>query len=185
MMDLLENVCDEIARNGFSKILIYNGHGGNYHWINYFAQFSLEREKPYTLYHVSWIADPSKREELHKICPSPGGHADEEETSIMLAVAPHLVKIGRAGKPGKPLGRFKHLPGVGAGIWWFADYPEHYAGDGRLGSEEKGKQALEIYVDALARAIGMVKADKVSPALHKEFFRRVAAVGRRKKQTAD
>jgi creatinine amidohydrolase len=27
--DLLENTCDEIARNGFNKIIIVNGHGGN------------------------------------------------------------------------------------------------------------------------------------------------------------
>src|SRR5215470_5741089 len=27
--DLLENTCDEIARNGFNKIIIINGHGGN------------------------------------------------------------------------------------------------------------------------------------------------------------
>jgi creatinine amidohydrolase len=27
--DLLESTCDEIARNGFDKILIINGHGGN------------------------------------------------------------------------------------------------------------------------------------------------------------
>ncbi|MBQ9921954.1 MAG: creatininase family protein, partial [Clostridia bacterium] len=27
--ELLEVLCDEISRNGFKKILVYNGHGGN------------------------------------------------------------------------------------------------------------------------------------------------------------
>ncbi len=28
-----------------------------------------------------------------------------------------------------PLGRLAHLPGAYSGIWWYANYPDHYAGD--------------------------------------------------------
>jgi creatinine amidohydrolase len=182
MMELLENVCDEIARNGFEKILIYNGHGGNSQLIRYFAQTMLAEQKPYTLYHVDWLADPTRHAELRRICPTPGGHADEEETSMMLAVAPQLVKMDRLpNKPSKPLGRMKHLPGIGSGIWWYADYPDHYAGDGRPANADKAKQCMEIYVDAMAKAIRMVKADKVVPALCREFFQRADRVAGRKK----
>ena len=40
--DLLEATCDEIARNGFKKIVIINGHGGNPQLIRYFIQTRLE-----------------------------------------------------------------------------------------------------------------------------------------------
>src|SRR3984957_9413782 len=39
--DLLEATCDEIARNGFDKIVIINGHGGNPELIRYFIQKRL------------------------------------------------------------------------------------------------------------------------------------------------
>ena len=179
---LLENVCNEIARNGFDKILLYNGHGGNLHLVRYFAQCMLAEKKPYTLYHVDWLADPTRVAELRRICPTPGGHADEEETSVMLAVAPQMVKMDRLpNQPSKPLGRMKHLPAIGSGMCWYAEYPEHYAGDGRPATIEKGKQVLEIYVDAMAKAIRMVKADKVVPALYKEFHQRADRVANRKK----
>ncbi|MBS7618465.1 creatininase family protein, partial [Candidatus Bathyarchaeota archaeon] len=29
LLNFLENVCEEVSRNGFKKILIVNGHGGN------------------------------------------------------------------------------------------------------------------------------------------------------------
>ena len=35
---ILEAVFDEISRNGYKKILIANGHGGNTNFLNYFAQ---------------------------------------------------------------------------------------------------------------------------------------------------
>ncbi len=48
--DLLEATCDEIARNGFSKIVIINGHGGNPELIRYFIQTRLEKRRNYAVY---------------------------------------------------------------------------------------------------------------------------------------
>lgn len=50
LMDLVQGVLDEIGRNGFNKIILYNGHGGNTNFIRFLAQCSLWEEKPYTLY---------------------------------------------------------------------------------------------------------------------------------------
>jgi creatinine amidohydrolase len=68
--------------------------------------------------------------------------------------------------------RLSHLPANFSGIWWYADYPEHYAGDARTASVEKGMRLRKIKVDALAEYIQAVKADQVVPALEKEFFER-------------
>src|SRR3954449_4438900 len=39
--DLLQGTCDEIGRNGFDKIVIVNGHGGNPQLLRYFIQTQL------------------------------------------------------------------------------------------------------------------------------------------------
>src|SRR6185436_18375245 len=40
--DLLDATCEEIARNGFKKIVLLNGHGGNPDLLRYFLQSQLE-----------------------------------------------------------------------------------------------------------------------------------------------
>src|SRR6201996_2661590 len=48
--DLLEATCDEIARNGFKKIVILNGHGGNPEFIRFFMQSLLNKRHNYAVY---------------------------------------------------------------------------------------------------------------------------------------
>ena len=42
---LLEELCDEIARNGFTKILLFHSHGGNLAWLQNFVR--LQEKKRY------------------------------------------------------------------------------------------------------------------------------------------
>ena len=72
--------------------------------------------------------------------------------------------------PADPLGRLKDVPANHSGISWYSDYPDHYAGDARTASAEKGEALRQIQVDALAEYIAAVKADHVVPALNREFF---------------
>src|SRR5436309_12073418 len=48
--ELLDATCEEIARNGFKKILIVNGHGGNPQLLRFFIQSQLERRREYVVY---------------------------------------------------------------------------------------------------------------------------------------
>ena len=41
ILRLLDNVCREIARNGLTKIVLVNAHGGNDYLIHFFAQTQL------------------------------------------------------------------------------------------------------------------------------------------------
>ena len=75
--------------------------------------------------------------------------------------------------PADPLGRLKDLSANHSGISWYSDYPDHYAGDARTASAEKGEVLRQIQIDALAEYIAAVKADDVVPALNREFFARV------------
>ncbi len=174
---LLENVCDEIARNGFGKILIVNGHGGNDHWLAFFCQMQLAEPREYVVYVARNAIDP----EIEKMISARrktnwGGHADEMESSWTMALQPDLVKLERAAdENGSPRDNLKHLPGIATGIWWYADFPQHYAGDARSANEELGKLALEGMAKALARVLRAVKKDTAARKLQDEFHMQALA----------
>ncbi|MBI5722427.1 MAG: creatininase family protein [Planctomycetes bacterium] len=183
LLELMENVCEEIGRNGFTKILLYNCHGGNSAMMKFFLQSALSKEKSYTLYHSEWLADSAMEKKVRRICRTKGGHADETETSLMLAIASDMIKMDRVPKtPAKPLGRLKHLKDIQSSIGWYSDYPEHYAGDARAANAAKGQKILEIYVSALAAVIRRIKADQAAPALQSEFFQRIRDISRPRKE---
>jgi hypothetical protein len=69
-------------------------------------------------------------------------------------------------EPGLPLHRI-NIPG---------DYPEHYAGDARSATAEKGMKLQELALDGLTKFIKAVKEDTVTPALEREFFEREAKI---------
>lgn len=175
LMDLLENVCDEIGRNGFRKVLLVNGHGGNTHMLNFFLQLMLYRKKPYVVYLAGgW---PSKREDLEyyrKLMDTQEhGHACECETSYGLANFPELVKMDEVpAKPGHTLNRLGHLGDIHTPMDWFAQYPDHYAGDARPASREKGEKLRQKSVEHLAQTIRRVKEDETLPTLYDAFFSR-------------
>ena len=177
-LQLLANVCDEIARNGFRKIIIYNAHGGNQNMLLYFAQSLLAERKPYALYIHGWLPSEDRREQWDSSLESQGGHAGECETSITMANCPHAVKLDYVkGRKHDPLGRLKQMPRGYTPIWWYADNPEHYCGDATLASEEKGIKLRDLMVDTVADYIRAVKNDEVAPALLEEFYDRSDQVG--------
>ena len=47
LLTVLEELCDEIARNGFTKILLVNCHGGNIALLNHFLRCQSYEFKPY------------------------------------------------------------------------------------------------------------------------------------------
>jgi len=178
LFELVQGVFDEIGRNGFKKIVAYNAHGGNWPFLRFLAQCSLWEEKPYSIYIPLRSLTPEGEEEWEAMSETSfGGHACERETSAVLGTHPHLVKMERVpDEPAVPLNRMEYLPPTYTGIWWYSDYPDHYAGDARFASEEKGQTLVRLAVDCLAQYIAAVKADEVVPALNQEFFRRVGQV---------
>lgn len=174
LLRLLEGVFDEIGRNGFRKIIIYNGHGGNRFLVPFVAQCTLHRPKPYSLYLPERLTPERQKESDSLLDTDVHMHACECETSMSLALHGELVKMDAVSeKPGMALERMTELPRVFAGISWYADFPDHYAGDAAAATAEKGRKLVELRVDSLAEQIAAVKADKVVPALEAEFFERV------------
>jgi creatinine amidohydrolase len=179
LLGLLQGVLDEIGRNGFAKIVLYNGHGGNNHLLPFLAQCALWEEKPYTVYIPSARLTPERQQEMDQLIETAGGHAGESETSMTLANRPDLVREEAIPEtPGKPLGRLDHLPSTFAGVSWYANYPEHYAGDAHYASREKGLRMRELRVATLAEYLAAVKADETAPALGREFHARARGMTR-------
>ena len=175
LIELIQSVFDEIGRNGFKKIVVSNAHGGNNAMLPFLAQCSLWEQKPYTLYVHNGYLGPERQKQWQAVLESElHGHACECETSISLANHPKLVKMENVpSTPGDPLKKMAHLAQTNfSGVTWYSDYPNHYAGDARTASAEKGRILRQLSVDALSEFIAAVKADQVAPALQAEFFAR-------------
>jgi len=175
LLELIEAVLDEIGRNGFHKIILLNAHGGNGHLLPFVAQCSLWQEKPYALYYYTrWVSGDRAQEWSALLETKNHGHACECETSISLANHPQLVKMERVPQqPAEPLDRLAALPANFSGISWYANYPDHYAGDARPATAEKGVALRKLQVESFADFIKAVKTDTSVPSLNQEFHHRV------------
>ncbi len=180
LLEIWQGVLDEIGRNGFRKIILLNGHGGNTHLVSFLAQCALWEEKPYALYVPTQRLTPDRQAQLDAARDTKeGGHACEVETSVTIANHPELVDMAAVpDRPGASQERLAHLPPTYTGIGWYARYPQHYAGDAHTASDDKGALFVRLMVETLAEYVAAVKADDVVPALQDEFFRRADQVGR-------
>jgi creatinine amidohydrolase len=179
--DLLEATCDELGRNGFQKIVMVNGHGGNPQLLRYFAQAQLDRRRDYVVYFFDPAPDPAVDEKvkaLRRSDPAGDMHAGERETSTLLYLRPDLVKLETATRESGANQKRLALPDLYTGIWWYAGFPNHYAGEGARATRELGQVLTEARVQALVRALKVVKADTASLSLQKEFHDRVDALGK-------
>jgi len=170
---LLESLCDEVARNGFKKIILASGHGGNRFFLRFFVQTILDKGKDYVVYLPESLLDPEvERKTLETAFDY---HAGESETSQLLYLHPELVKVHAIPtEPGNPLKRSK-VPGIMTPVYWFSDYPEHYAGDARPATSEKGKLLIENAVEILVEVVRKVKADDKTLALLREYQKKQRA----------
>ncbi len=169
---MMEETLDELSRNGFTKIILVNGHGGNI-WLNYFCMSLLHKQKNYAVYVYGLPDESIYPEAVKKLIKSdnPGGHAAEFETSSMMANRPDLVrKEAIVEESGGDLQRLKGLD-VYTGIWWYAQFPNHYNTGATAATAELGKAIVNAEADDLARIIKQVKEDKATLQLQDEFYR--------------
>lgn len=181
MIQLLDNVCREIARNGLKKIVLVNAHGGNNGLVAFYNMLQLYKPRDYVVYLVNpffaafggQLQLPWPREE--------DGHAGPGETSMVLALRPDLVHMDLVptNDEGKARNRLQPLreAGVQTGIWWYADHPTHYAGNASFATAEAGNQLLDVMAAAVVRTVRAIKADTEAKRLQDEFFAGSAAPG--------
>jgi creatinine amidohydrolase len=170
--DLLQETVDEMARNGIKKIVLVNGHGGNNSFLPFFFQSQLARRRDYALYLYQPAEDAEADPRVKALRKTPVDmHAGEVETSTVLAHRPDLAHPERAREQsGADQARLAGLKDAYTAIWWYARFPNHYAGDGSPATAEIGNIVLDREAGALAAMIRAVKADTKVLELQNRFF---------------
>lgn len=173
---MLEELCDELARNGFTKIIFIDGHGGNQNFLKYFMQSRLEKHQKYATYYFDLgykdgLFWKEYQEKFGRVLES--GHACEFETSSFLDINPTLIKMNNIdADETKALHRLDklHEATLYTGIGWYADYPNQIAGDPSNADSNRGKWINERNVNRLINAIRVVKEDQISLKLLNEYY---------------
>jgi creatinine amidohydrolase len=142
---LLHDVATSLVRHGIPKLLILNGHGGND-----FRQMIRELLLSHSLFICT--ANWYRSVDLKSYFDIPGDHADEMETSLMLHVAPELVRPLSEAGDGKE--RTLRINAFREGwAWtprdWIKVTEDTGTGDPRLATREKGA----LYFDAVVTKI--------------------------------
>ena len=168
-LTLLQETVSEMARNGCKKIVIVNGHGGNESLLPLFAQSQLASQRDYVVYVFGL---PNQNVPGRPALKTPFDmHGGEVETSNMLIARPDLVHVDRANQQSGADQHRQNLPGsVYTGIWWYARFPNHYAGDASAANKELGEFDQKAWSKQIADALKAIKADDESLKLQNQFF---------------
>ena len=178
LMQLLRGVFDEISRNGFKKIIVLNGHGGNNAFLQFMGFSDMREPRDYTVYYKGWweLSNEEQKQAISADCEGrPIGHACEWETSVtMFLQGEASVNLDYAPvETSQPLDRINGMEKYAfTGANWFAVCPECYMGNARYASAERGKRYAGYSVQEVADLFKSVKADTALPLLQQEYYRR-------------
>ena len=171
LIQVWENLLDEIARNGFKKIVLVNFHGGNRFLLGQLIIDLMDRPRDYVVYWPRRLEDPELSKKLME--SDYESHAGELETSLIMHLRPELVHRdaiglldGRPQRPAQPFGA-----DVYTSADWFSLHPTHYGGDARAATAAKGKAVFEAAVKTLAGGVEKIKSDKKLPGMLAEYYR--------------
>lgn len=120
-------------RNGFSRIVLFNGHGGNIPSLTTVAETLADEGAAVLL--INWWLDYSK--EILEVCAAQG-HAGEDETSVVMAIVPDLVDMNVA-----TYNTTKRGPNIKSSALRAEVFKNALTGDGTAGTAEKGRRVLD------------------------------------------
>ncbi len=146
------------ARNGITKLIIINGHGGNVPALKFAAQMINRDARIFTTVDTGETSDA----DLSEICETPNDvHAGEVETSTSLFTRPHLVQMDRAEKF-VPEFSIQYLNfSAKRSVEWFARTSKisrsGVLGDPTKASAEKGEKIWEVMIRNLVELVENLK----------------------------
>jgi creatinine amidohydrolase len=146
IVDLLESAYE----HGFRRILILNGHGGNIAAIQTALAETLNELHGLQVRLSSWWQLEEVKAVFDEAFPGrTGGHADSGETSMVMAIRPDVVQLGRAEySPKAP------RPGFLTRQVFLEHFPHGVIGDDpRQASAEVGEEALSAAVQVYEKML--------------------------------
>ena len=175
LMAMVENICDEIYRNGFEKIILFHGHGGNVFLHSAFAKRMLELEKPYAIYSITAMAGAS--EAIAALVESAEyGHAGEMETSMLMAIAPDLVNLAVLGDKTFPTQPAPDTLEAWTQIDWIVRHPEMAVGEPQKATRAKGEKMLKHWIDSSLDILRRIKSDQLVLQSIKDYRKRANSI---------
>ena len=188
ILTVLEELCDEVARNGFTKILIVNCHGGNIPLLNHFLRCQSYNFKPYATMMTFAFSfaekEPQKllctvterktefpyitaedKETLKKYAKTGygGGHGDFRETAVVMSADESVVATDRYdAESGISNNRTDYLrkAGVSGVNDWLANFPTSYSAYPPFGcSKTIGDAMVKVSAERLAKTFKLLKED--------------------------
>jgi len=190
LFTILEELCEEIARNGFRKILILNSHGGNNALVNQFVRSFYYKPRDFAVMTMH-AGDPKiyspkymypmvleRREEFPYLTDEDmealakfaetgtgGGHADWYEVALGYVFCPDSVAADKFdAESGLSTHRADHLEklGINCGRFWPSNFPNAYHGYPAFGcSPNIGKAMIHLLcTEHLAKAFKAIKEDE-------------------------
>lgn len=164
LLEAWTDVGRSVARTGVRKLVVFNTHGGQKTLVDLLAMrlrselgMLVARATYFSFGVLPGVFDPA--EALHDI------HAGEIETSLLLHLAPDLVRTeALADFRGLPMELAARHQLLGAekpvGIGWRAEdlHPAGACGNAARADGRRGAQHLEFLAERLARLVGEVAA---------------------------
>lgn len=158
-IDLLVDMIENFLTHGFRRIVLVNGHGGNNvpgdQAIFEVRQKHRTRDDLLLVFACYWALGCEPREVDSSLEQSAMGHACEWETSMILALAPHLVGDYRSARPVDPAGALD--PAHRA--WTTKDRSAvGHIGNPRVASAAKGETLLRLFTADVVKLLTRVIA---------------------------
>lgn len=148
-------ICKSLIRQGFRRIVLLNGHGGNRSALNVVVdELTVELAIPIVTF-TYWLAAKKAFAEILEQ-QTTVRHACEAETSMVLALAPELVDLRRLDdSSGSSLPELSQFVGEDVYRWRsFASRTTNgVIGAAKKASAEKGKKLLTAAAEAVAKIV--------------------------------
>lgn len=188
LMQILKELCDEIGRNGFRKILLLSSHGGNGPWLSFFERSVGYTPKNYAVMTANVnLTEIDADKILERVAEKPeefsmlteedrkvlarfaetgagGGHGCFRETGLIYGLYPELVAPERfEAMDGicTHKGDYLYKAKINTLAAWHMNCPNEFSGFAPTGcSETIGQAMVKIIVESLAKKFTLIQNDE-------------------------
>jgi creatinine amidohydrolase len=163
-MALIEDLCASLSAIGFNRIVFLNGHYDNTYAIAYACAMAAERMPAGVhAYPINYWDGLTPEQSADYFGPSTGLHANQSETSAVLAINPALVDMDQANAELPPFPEAVNPAPVHTAFFFSAPGSVHRAthsgtwGDAREASAEFGERYLGVVVEGTVRLLDEIE----------------------------